>query len=511
MTFYSILYETVADGVQTETPDEPAFFLDLGLDQIVEAVTAGKQEYNLKPFFHTPLHDVDAIQYRHEVMQDLENEAVFASIRTFAAGLQAMRRHLTQADKLYYAYQRKRWFLEAVEIYCDAVNVLVGDLAKFDLKSRGLQAFRAYVTDYAAAADFTTLQSTLRGLLADLSTVQYCLLIKDTTIKVRRFEGESDYSADVEATFQKFKQGAVKDYRVKLPDWMQMNHVEAKILELVAQLHPEVFARLDEFCDVHAHYLDDRLARFDREVQFYLAYLEHLAGFKHAGLPFCYPQVSNTSKAVQASDTFDLALANRLVNGHATIVRNDFALKGLERILVVSGPNQGGKTTFARTFGQLHFLASLGCPVPGRAAQLYLFDQLFTHFEKEEDIHNLRGKLQDDLERLYEILAQATADSIIILNESFTATTLQDAIFLSKKVMETIIELDALCVCVTFIDELSALSEKTVSMVSTVVPDNPAQRTFKILRRPADGLAYALVVAEKHGLTYDQLKERIPA
>lgn len=511
MTFHSILYENMPDGVSPETPEAPAFFVDLGLDQIVEAITASKKDYNLKPFFHTPLHDVDAIHYRHEVMQDLENAAVYDRIVAFAAALRSMREHLAQAEKLYYAYQKNAWFLAAVDIYCEAVTRLAADLTELPIASRGFQALRGYLADYTQSEQFTTLRSATKQLLADLGSIQYSLLIKGSTIQVRKYEGEVDYSADVEDTFQKFKQGAVKDYRVKFNTWPDMNHVEAQILELVARLHPETFSNLEAYCATNVGYLDGTLATFDREVQFYIAYLEHLAVFKRAGLKFCYPQVSATSKAVNAAETFDLALANRLVNGHAPIVTNDFALQGPERILVVSGPNQGGKTTFARTFGQLHFLASLGCPVPGRAAQLYLFDQMFTHFEKEEDIHNLRGKLEDDLERLYEILGQATPDSIIIMNESFTATTLQDAIFLSRKVMETIMQLDALCVCVTFIDELATLSEKTVSMVSTVVPDNPARRTFKILRRPADGLAYALSVAEKHGLTYDQLKERIAA
>ena len=509
MTFNSILFNKFEDSLGIESSEEPSFFVDLNLDQVVNAITAGRQEYNLKPFYYTPLNDPASITYRHEVMQDLQNAALFETIKSFSREMRNVRQRLSLVHKLDYRYHKEGWFLNAVETYSDAVDCLARDLAVAELKSQGLSAFRWYLADYLESGRYASLVSQVKKLKAELSKVKYCLIIDGNNVTIRNYKSEIDYSMEVERTFEKFKRGAEKDYRVEFRDDAGMNHVEAKILDSVANLYPDVFSQLVGFFAENGSFLDKTIVTFDREIQFYMAYLDYVAAVSEAGLKFCYPRISRARKDVCDHECFDLALACRLIKQGTSVVCNDFYLKDNERIFVVSGPNQGGKTTFARTFGQLHYLASLGCPVPGREARLFLFDSLFTYFEKEENIENLRGKLQDDLVRIHSILSRATSDSIIIMNEIFSSTTLDDAIFLSKKVMEKLQRLDLLCVYVTFIDELASLSEKTVSIVSTTIPEDPAIRTFKIVRKPADGLSYALSIAEKHRLTYGYLKERL--
>ena len=128
MTFHSILFNT--NGVQKETAAQPSFFTDLNLDQVIEAITAPKQEYNLKSFFYTPLRDVETIRYRHEVMRDMENDTLMARIKVFAEKMTIVRRYLALIEKLDFNYHQKGWFLEAVLVYCEAVTGLARDLAR---------------------------------------------------------------------------------------------------------------------------------------------------------------------------------------------------------------------------------------------------------------------------------------------------------------------------------------------------------------------------------------------
>lgn len=509
MAFQSVLYDQFDDLVKQETNIPPECFRDLYLDQVVDSITGRKQEYNLKPYFYTPLRKKEAVEYRQEVFRDLENESLFETIKVFAERMILVRRYLSMVDKLYYKYHKEGWFLEAAEVYCEAVKDLTDNLSKANITSRALKDFYTFASDYVCSQKFSNFFLETKERKTELSSVQYSIIIKGYSVRVRKFESEIDYSIEVEQTFEKFKQGEVKNFRIDLVSASGMNHVTAQILACVAKLFPEIFNALGVYYQRHFGFADETILLFDRQIQFFVSYLEFINRIKSKRLEFCFPAVSTREKDVFANETFDIALANARLFDSTPIVCNDFNLQGKERIFVVSGPNQGGKTTFARMLGQLHFLASLGCPVPGTDAKLFLSDQIFTHFEKEEDIRELRGKLQDDLVRIHSILEQATTNSIIILNEIFTSTTLKDAIFLSKEIMGKIIEMDALCVCVTFIDELSTLSEQTVSLVSTVVPDNPIQKTFKIIRKPANGVSYAIYVAEIHQLTYDKIKERL--
>ncbi len=506
MIFGSILFE---NGNRTEDAREPECFPDLNLDQIVAAAIAGKEEYDLAPFFRQPLHDVDTVTFRHEVMRDLEEPRLFGVIKTFAQSMHAVRENLAQLEQRFYERQKERWFLDAVTIYGTGVNRLAQDLVTTEFQSRGLLAFREYVREYVESDRFTSVIKEAQELETALAAVRYRVLIQGPRVEVRAYDGAGDYSAEVETTFERFQQGTVGGFDFKFSDAPEMNHIEAQILDGVAHLNPQVFEKLAAYFAANKDFRDPTVVAFDREIQFYVSWLDYIARFKKAGLPFCYPRLSDTSKEFRDDDAFDLALAEKLSRDNAKPVMNDFYLTGPERVLVVTGPNQGGKTTTARTFGQLHYLGSLGCPVPGTRAQLYLPDQIFTHFERQEQMTSLRGKLEDDLIRIHSILQEATPHSIVIINEIFASTTLRDALFLSKKTASAIIDLDLLCVWITFLDEVASLGPQTVSMVTTVIPDNPAQRTFRVLRRPADGLAHAMAIAEKYRLTYDMIRERI--
>lgn len=508
-THVSILYDDARDAPDDTASEAPAFFGDLRLDQVVSSLTASRQIHGLVSYFHRPLRSVETVRYRHDVLRDLEREPVREAVEAFASGMERVRTHLRLVENLHHERQQQRWVVSAAGAYCDVVSKFSEALTAAEITAPGFRALTAYLDRYTTSDAFASLRADTHARETELSAITYTVHLRGTRVTVSGHDGEPDVSEEVVDAFAKFQQGAVRDHLVRFRDFADMNHVETQILDLLARLFPEPFARLAEFRGRHEDFIDPNVARCEREVQFYLAYLEYIAPLKAAGLAFSYPRVSARSRETSATATFDLALAAKLVANQAPVVCNDLHLSGDERVLVVSGPNNGGKTTFARTFGQLHYLAGLGLPVPGRDTRLFLPDRIFSHFERKEDIRTLRGKFEDELARIHAILQDATPDSVLVMNESFGSTTLRDAVVVGTEVMRQILALGALGVFVTFVDELASLGEGTVSMMSTVVPSDPSVRTFKVIRKPADGLAYASALADKYGLDTTSLRRRL--
>lgn len=511
MAYLSLLSDG-SSRLQTGDDDDAPYLRDVNLDQIVAKVAEDREEHDLIiTVLSTRLHEADAVRYRQEVFRDLEDAGVSDAVRHFSTLMSRVRRQLHQLEQMRYRLQQEGWRLDAAATYCDAVSALAAKLASAQLSSRGLLAFRDHLTSLTGSAAFTTLARETTERRGALGKVRYCVNIRGDRVEVSHYDDEADYSAAVLGTFDRFKQDAAKDYLINYRTEPGIDHITNQIAELVARLFPDEFTALAEYSRQHAAFLDKGIRQAHSELQFYLSYLDYIAPVRRAGLRFCYPEVSADAQDLHAEGVFDLALARKLALPGRPVVTNDFALHGQERIFVVTGPNQGGKTTFARTFGQLHHLASVGVPVPGRAARLVLPDHILTHFEKEENLARMTGKLEDDLIRIGQLLQTATPDSIVILNETFASTTVHDAQFLGTKLLTRLIRLGSLGVYVTFIDELASLGEQVVSMMSTIVPGNPAERTFKVVRKPADGRAYARAIAEKYDVTYEQLKARLSA
>jgi DNA mismatch repair protein MutS len=491
------------------TPLEGEWLVDLRLDQLISQVAAGREYYLLPGLFRQRLRDPAVVRYRQAVCQDLERAEVAGAWREFGRAMADARACLARSDQLRHTFERALWFLAAVLAYVRGVEGLSSALESATPTSVGMDAVRRFVLTYRDSEEFSGLGRSARAVEEELSAVRYSVRVVGNRVVVGRLANEPDLGEEVGEAFLRFQQATAEERRFDLRPPGQLDPVELRILDRVVKHFPAPFAGLRAFWESSEGFRHPTLAELEREAQFYLAYLEFLEPLRQSGLPVCYPDLESSTGYIWAKSAFDLVLARKLCGEGQKVVTNDFALSGPERFLVVSGPNQGGKTTFAVTFGQLHHLAGLGLPVAGEGARLRLCDLICTHFGRTEELYDLQGRLESDIAALAAILDRVTDRSIVILNETFGSASLEDARLLGRRALELLAGRDARGVFVTFIDELAELGPTTVSMVATVAPDDPADRTFKVVRRPPDGRAYALAIARKYGLMRDQLESRL--
>lgn len=488
----------------------PGYFPDLQLDQLVDAVVTGQETHNLKPAFYARLQEPAAIGRRQAVFEDLKDEQLRGAVRVFCDGLARYDRQTEAATRVRHPRQAQRWRLNAIVSYADGIDAVSAALDSGAASSAGLREWLEWLRRYRADQGFVEMAAGARALVAELGSLRYTLSISGDGIVASPFADQEDLNAGTLATFERFDTGEVAPHQFDLRAGAEMNDLHAAVLDLVVKLFPDVFDRVAGFVDRHAEVRHPVIDVVERELRFASAWLDFIAPLRQAGLPFCIPEIQHHGR-LDAIGTFDVLLAHSLVPDERLPVTNDVTLGGDESVLVVTGPNQGGKTTFARTVGQLYHLAALGLPVPGRSVALHAPDAILTHFDQGDRADDLRSRLEEEVTRMARMLPAISDRSVVILNEMFSSTTFVDARTMSVDVLRAVLAAGAVGVCVTFIDELSTLDPRVVSLVTGIDPHDPAKRTFVVTRGRADGEAHALALATRYGLTQDQLRARIEA
>lgn len=484
---------------------------DLNLDRMFYELAIGNHREAVMKVLQTPLTSRQEIEYRQQIFQDLEQKELFCGIESFCKSMDQVDHQINSSKRLVYDEQRSSLYLNIVNQYCNGVDEFYRVMNSYPIKSQGLQAFLTCLNRYVESDTYQMLRSESRELVAEAAKIRYHLTFEEYAVVISKSTATEGYSQELLDLFHEFlptsnRKGHCKRFEADI----NMNEIELRILQSVKKMFPEIFVQILNFEKENQTFQEKEIECFREEIQFYLNYLNYIAPIQRKGYDFCYPEVSDHSTENEIQQGFDLLLAQKLVKEEKQVVANDFQCKEGERVFLVTGPNQGGKTTFSRMVGQILYLSTLGVPVAAKKVNVVLCQGVFTHFEHEEVAYNDRGKLQEELIRMHDIFDLMPENSLVIINEMLSSTSYWDAVVIGEKMIQKLMERQCISIFVTFVDELAQIKDenKVISLTSQIDEDG-CNRTFRIRRGEADGQVYAKSLADQYELSYDKLRERL--
>ncbi|MGH8315450.1 MAG: MutS-related protein, partial [Steroidobacterales bacterium] len=189
------------------------------------------------------------------------------------------------------------------------------------------------------------------------------------------------------------------------------------------------------------------------ELGFYLACLNLHEQLEERTQPTCFPDpVSADTDVFSVQGLYDASLVFHLDDGR--VVGNDVSADR-KRLIMVTGANQGGKSTFLRSAGSAQLLMQAGCFVPANAFSANVADGLFTHFKREEDATMTRGKLDEELNRMSTIADLIRPRSLLLCNESFASTNEREGSEIARQLIKAMLEGAVKIVYVTHLFDLA--------------------------------------------------------
>jgi hypothetical protein len=188
------------------------------------------------------------------------------------------------------------------------------------------------------------------------------------------------------------------------------------------------------------------------ELAFYVGCLNLHEEFAQRGLPICMPDPAAAPERMHAfRGLYDASLALVM---EGTVVGSDVEANG-KQLAFITGANQGGKSTFLRSIGIAQLMMQCGLFVAARSFQANVCRGVFTHYGREEDPGMKSGKFDEELGRMSEIVDHIEENSLVLFNESFSATNEREGSEIARQIVTALLDKAVKVFFVTHMYELA--------------------------------------------------------
>ncbi|GIN74804.1 DNA mismatch repair protein MutS [Bacillus sp. J14TS2] len=246
--------------------------------------------------------------------------------------------------------------------------------------------------------------------------------------------------------------------------------------EMREKIFNNIFVIIKRFLDHTLKFID--VLRFESSFYVSCVYLHEELTKKGCQLSFPVPLNANV-RALTFKELYDPSLAISL--GQQPIT-NDLQADEMT-LFMITGKNQGGKSTFLRSIGLAQLMMQCGLFVPATFFQANLCDRIFTYFTREEDDKLNSGKLDEELSRLDHIVDELTPSSLLLMNEPFASTTEREGSVIARDMLAVFYELELKVFIVTHFYELSRwMYERGFENALLLLPErlHSGKRSFKL-------------------------------
>ena len=505
---------------------------DLGLNEILENITEGEKELKIVKDIITKVPtDLSDIRFRQEIMKDfLENENL---VKEFSESIWKIRslkdasstRFLhTQNDNTLYVLLE---YLRELSVYVNVLEEMQKCLEGNELKSEGLKELLEQINKVVGDKEFEENKADINKMLEELSSIKGAIVGVNFTpdldieqvsaVEFVPYRVRSKYKfAEIAASIGLImnspaasNQGGKGTYdpTVKIADPL--------LVAMTPQIEKHLkrhFSKIKETMSKYVNFDGTVITGLYEGLTFYLCMAKFAARLKKDGCEICIPDLPLKESENNEFSMKDLYNVRLFFAGEKNIVKNDLAFSSKENLYILTGPNRGGKTIIEQAVGIISIFASAGAFVMAGECKGRPFNNILTHFPIDENLTINYGRLGEEAVRIKEIVSEADNRTLILFNETYSTTSAVDGLYLSKDLLKILKEIGSAVIFNTHIHEVARSIEEMNEwpgesfFVSLVMEIQNNVNTFKVKRSNPDSKSYAKNIAEKYGITYEQMK-----